>query len=60
MMVKWANDGLLQVNDGKTLVNDGEMLVNYGEMSLWYTDAQTGLGVQLISDDPTPRSSLLL
>ena len=32
MMVKWANDGLLQANDGKMLVNDGEMLVNDGEM----------------------------
>ena len=32
MMVKWANDGLLQVNDGKMLVNVGEMLVNDGEM----------------------------
>ena len=31
MMVKWANDGLLQANDGKMLVNDGEMLVNDGE-----------------------------
>ena len=28
MMVKWANDGLLQANDGKMLVNDGEILVN--------------------------------
>ena len=37
MMVKWANDGLLQANDGKMLVNDGEMLVNDGEMSVWYT-----------------------
>ena len=35
MMVKWANDGLLQANDGKILVNDGEMLVNDGEMSVW-------------------------
>ena len=34
MMVKWANDGLLQANDGKMLVNDGEMLVNDGEMSI--------------------------
>jgi hypothetical protein len=25
MMVKRANDGLLQANDGKILVNDGEM-----------------------------------
>ena len=32
MMVKWANDGLLQANDGKMLVNDGEMLANDGEM----------------------------
>ena len=24
MMVKWANDGLLQANDGEMLVNDGE------------------------------------
>ena len=32
MMVKRANDGLLQANDGKILVNDGEMLVNDGEM----------------------------
>ena len=32
IMVKWANDGLLQANDGKILVNDGEMLVNDGEM----------------------------
>ena len=30
MMVKWTNDGLLQVNDGEMLVNDGEMLVNDG------------------------------
>ena len=37
MMVKWANDGLLQANDGKMLVNDGEMLVNDGVMSVWYT-----------------------
>ena len=42
MMVKWANDGLLQANDGKMLVNagemlvnDGEMLFNDGEMSIW-------------------------
>ena len=35
MMVKWANDDLLQANDGKMLVNDGEMLVNDGEMSAW-------------------------
>ena len=42
MVVKWANDGLLQSNDGKMLVNDsemlvkdGEMLVNDGEMSIW-------------------------
>ena len=35
MMVKWANDGLLQANDGEMLVNDGEMLVNYSEMSIW-------------------------
>ena len=27
MMVKLANDGLLQVNDGKMIVNDGEMTV---------------------------------
>ena len=32
MMVKWANDGLLQANDGKMLVNDGERFVNDGEM----------------------------
>ena len=32
MMVKWANDCLLQANDGEMLVNDGEMLVNNGEM----------------------------
>ena len=37
MLIKWANDGLLQANDGKLLVNDGEMLVNDGEMSEWYT-----------------------
>ena len=35
MMVKWANDGLLQANDGEMLVNEGEMLVNNGEMSLY-------------------------
>ena len=35
MMVKWANDGLLQANDGQMVVNDGEMLVNDGEMSVW-------------------------
>ena len=35
MMVKWANDGLLQANAGKMLVNDSEMQVNDGEMSLW-------------------------
>ena len=42
IMVKWANDGILQANDGKMLVNDGEMLiddgkmlVNDGEMSVW-------------------------
>ena len=35
MMVKWANDGLLQANDGKMLFNDGEILVNDGEMSVW-------------------------
>ena len=41
MMVRWANDGLLQANDGllqandgKMIVNDGEMLVNDGEMSV--------------------------
>ena len=32
MMVKWANDGLIQANDGKMLVNDGELLVNNGEI----------------------------
>ena len=32
MMIKIANDGLLQANDGKMLVNDGERLVNDGEM----------------------------
>ena len=31
MMVKLANDGLLQANDGKMLVKDGEMLVNDGD-----------------------------
>ena len=42
MMVKWANDGLLQVNDGKMLVNDGEMLVNDDQMSIWsYTHFTT-------------------
>ena len=35
MMVKWANDGLLQANDGKKLVNVGETVVNDGQMSLW-------------------------
>ena len=25
MMVKWANDGILQANDSKMLINDGEM-----------------------------------
>ena len=35
MMVKWANDALLQANDDKMLVNDGQMLVNDGEMSVW-------------------------
>ena len=35
MMVKWANDGILQANDGKMLINDGEMLVKDGEMSVW-------------------------
>ena len=34
MMVKRANDGLLQANDGKMLVNDGEMLGNEDEMSI--------------------------
>jgi len=32
MMVRWANDCLLQANDGKMLVNDGEMLGNDDEM----------------------------
>ena len=32
IMVKWANDGLLQANEGKMLVNDDEMLVNDGDM----------------------------
>ena len=42
MMVKWANDSLLQandvkmlVNDSEMIVNDGEMLVNDDEMSIW-------------------------
>ena len=35
MMVKCANDGLLQADEGKMLVNDGEMLVNDGEKSVW-------------------------
>ena len=42
MMVRWANDGLLQtnatkmlVNNGEMLIIDGEMLVNDGEMSIW-------------------------
>ena len=25
MIVKWANDGLLQANEGEMLLNDGEM-----------------------------------
>ena len=33
MMVKWANEGILQANDGKMLVNDGEMQFNDAEMS---------------------------
>ena len=32
VMVKWANDSLLQANATKILVNDGEMLVNDREM----------------------------
>ena len=35
MMVKWANDFLLQANASKMLFDDGEMLVNDGEMSIW-------------------------
>ena len=35
MMVKWANDGILQANDGEMFVNDGERLLNDGEMSEW-------------------------
>ena len=42
MMVRWANDGVLQanatkmlVNDCEMLVNDGEILVNDVEMSIW-------------------------
>ena len=49
MMVRWANDGVLQANatkmlvndcemlvhDGEMLVNDGEILVNDVEMSIW-------------------------
>ena len=34
MMVKWANDGLLQANEGKMLANDGETLVNDGAISV--------------------------
>ena len=34
MMVRWANDGVLQAYATKMLVNDGEMLINDGEMSL--------------------------
>ena len=34
MLIKWANDDLLQANDGEMLVNDGEMLANDGEMSI--------------------------
>ena len=36
MMVKLANDCLLQANDGKMLVNAGEMLVNDAEMSVCF------------------------
>ena len=35
MVVKWANDGLLQAYNGKMLVNDGEMLVNDDKISIW-------------------------
>ena len=42
MMVRWANDGVLQANatqmlgnDVEMLHNDGEMLINDGEMSIW-------------------------
>ena len=35
MMVKWANDGLLQTYDGKMLVNDADMPVNDGEINAW-------------------------
>ena len=38
MMVKLANDGLLQANNGNMLVNDGEMPVNDGEMLVCYGD----------------------
>ena len=31
MMVKWANDSILQANDGEILLNDGEMLLNDGD-----------------------------
>ena len=31
MMVRWANDGVLQANATKMLVNDGQMLINDSE-----------------------------
>ena len=33
MMVKLANNGLLQAKDGEMLVNDGEMVVDDSEMN---------------------------
>ena len=35
MMVKWADDGLLQANASKMRVSDSEMLVNDGEMNIY-------------------------
>ena len=33
MIVKWANDALLQANNGKMLVNDGEMMSSLARIS---------------------------
>ena len=51
MLVKWANDGLLQAYDGEMLVYDGEMLVNDGEMLVNDVEMLVNDGEMLLGND---------
>ena len=53
MMVKGANDGILQAHGGQMLLNDGEMLLNDGEISEWSYTQFTRISPSLTSILPS-------